>query len=102
MFDKFLKKYAGELRVVGSLFSMVAGGIGLDPNERRKLEEALTSLGEAADRIEAGAKAAASAVKTAKPSKADLKAAFAEIAPELLSDMVEAGVKKALADREAK
>ena len=96
-FSKFLNKYAGEIKAIGSLAMTLARGVGLDPQERRAVEQAAEGLANAADSIEKSLKDV-KALTEIKISKADLKKAVEDMLPDIVADLVAAGVKKALAE----
>lgn len=103
-FPKFLVKYSDELRTVGSSLGLLLRFIPVSPVDRAKLNVAFEALTTAADSIAGSiedvqkmAKAAENA-KTVKVSKSDIKAAVQELAPDLLGGLIEAGIRKALAE----
>lgn len=94
-FSSFLKKHSAELSSVASVLGMVVRALPIDPGDKRSVERALDSLHESAANIK---KAATDLAKNgdAKVTKTELKNALSEMVPDLLGELVEAGIKKAL------
>lgn len=102
---KFIGRYGDEIHTVASSLSLLTRLLPIDKGDRDKIEaattslfEASTSIAESISEVEKAAKAVENA-KNIKVSKADIKNAVAELAPDLLAGMIETAVRKALADQ---
>lgn len=94
-FSKFLNRYSGEISSIGTLALSLARGMGLDPQERRQIENTARGLQEASERIKESLSDVAKLTEI-KISKAELKKAVEEMLPDIVADLVAAGVAKAL------
>lgn len=99
-FKKFLLHYVNEAGAVVAALGSIASGIALPNSERDKVNNAIETLSEAVTNILAGIDKVADT--TVKISKADVKAAVAEVLPSVLDDVVTKAVVAALAAEKAK
>lgn len=99
-FSKFLNRYSGEISSIGTLALSLARGMGLDPQERRQIENTARGLQEASERIKESLSDVAKLTEI-KISKAELKKAVEEMLPDIVTGLVAAGVTKALEDMSA-
>lgn len=92
---KFLTKYSGEVAVIAGVFGRLANSIGLDPADRREIEEGISALNNAAKNVAASVKD----LKEVGVSKAQIKAAVKEELPALIGDGLEALINAAVEKR---
>jgi hypothetical protein len=96
-FGAFLSRHAGEIIGVASAFRVLAQGVGLPSNERAKVEAAADALAAASESILAGIE---KVQDLGAPTASQVKAVVAEILPDLLGGLVEAEVRKRLAEKD--
>jgi len=101
-FGKFVSRYAGEIRSVAGLFTGLFQFLPIDPADKRRLQETIDGLAEAADRIESSLPG----LLDGNISRDDIRDVLREILPEILPDMIggraETVTRQAVAPRPAR
>jgi hypothetical protein len=99
MFKSFLKKFAGEYRLIGSALGSLIAGVALQPAEAAKAREAVDTILGAAENIE-------KSLKTMKdisaPTQAQVTAAVKQALPDIIGGLSEAALRELLEKKTAK
>lgn len=95
-FAKFVGRYAGEIRTIGTLVSGVLAALPIGREDRENLQDKIANLFAAADRIEASLSSLGDAVGL---SRDEIKEIVREIVRESLPDMIGGAVETATRQR---
>lgn len=97
-FAGFLGKYSQEVRLFGSALSVLAGGIGLNRDDRAKVQGAIDAFETAAESIAATVESVKN-LPAVKVDKKELEAAVKAALPDFIGGLSEAALRKLLEEK---